>query len=87
VVSLPAEAGWLACGNALAAYPVLPARLSAAGIPMQAGIVPTAAAVANLAAPRAARGEGIDAALAAPLYIRDKVAKTVAERLSEGGRA
>jgi len=25
--------------------------------------------------------------LAAPLYIRDKVAKTVAERLSEGGRA
>ena len=27
------------------------------------------------------------AALAAPLYVRDKVAKTVAERLSEGGRA
>ena len=43
--------------------------------------------LARLAAPRAARGEGIDAALAAPLYIRDKVAKTVAERLSEGGRA
>ena len=35
----------------------------------------------------AARGEGIDPALAAPLYVRDKVAKTVAERLSEGGRA
>ncbi|PKO46047.1 MAG: tRNA (adenosine(37)-N6)-threonylcarbamoyltransferase complex dimerization subunit type 1 TsaB [Betaproteobacteria bacterium HGW-Betaproteobacteria-4] len=86
-VLLPGEPGWLACGNAIAAYPVLAGRLDAAGIPAQAGIVPTAAAVVRLAAPRAGRGEGIDAALAAPLYIRDKVAKTVAERLSEGGRA
>ena len=86
-LALPTDAGWLACGNALAAYPALLARLSAAGIPVQAGIVPMAAGVANLAAPRARRGEGIDAALAVPLYIRDKVAKTVAERLSEGGRA
>lgn len=86
-VVLPAEPGWMACGNAIAAYPTLPARLSAAGIAGQANILPTAAAVVSLAAPRAARGEGIDAALAAPLYIRDKVAKTVAERLSEGGRA
>jgi len=43
--------------------------------------------VARIAAGRAARGEVIDAALAAPLYVRDKVAKTVAERLGEGGRA
>ena len=62
-------------------------RLNAAGIAVQEGILPTAAAVARLAVPRAVRGEGIDAAQAAPLYIRDKVAKTVAERLSEGGRA
>jgi tRNA threonylcarbamoyladenosine biosynthesis protein TsaB len=86
-VLLPAEPGWLACGNAIAAYPLLAERLGAAGIPAQAGIFPTAAAVARMAVPRAASGEGIDAALAAPLYIRDKVAKTVAERLSEGGRA
>ncbi|MGB4063222.1 MAG: tRNA (adenosine(37)-N6)-threonylcarbamoyltransferase complex dimerization subunit type 1 TsaB [Azonexus sp.] len=86
-VSLPTEPGWIACGNAIAAYPVLAERLSAAGIAVQADILPTAATVARLAAPRAARGEGIDAALAVPLYIRDKVAKTVAERLSEGGRA
>ena len=33
---------------------------------------PTAMAVARLAAPRLAAGEGVDAALAAPLYIRDK---------------
>lgn len=86
-VALPAEAGWVACGNAIAAYPVLAERLKVAGIPAQAEILPTAAAAVRLAAPRAARGEGIDAALAAPLYVRDKVAKTVAERLAEGGRA
>ena len=86
-VALPAEPNWLACGNAIAAYPALQERLNAAGIAVLADILPTAAAVARLAAPRAIRGEGIDAALAAPLYVRDKVAKTVAERLSEGGRA
>ncbi len=86
-VPLPAAAGWLICGNAPSAYPELQARIAAAGLPIHPGILPTAAALVRLAAPRAARGEGIDAALAAPLYIRDKVAKTVAERLSEGGRA
>jgi tRNA threonylcarbamoyladenosine biosynthesis protein TsaB len=86
-VPLPTAAGWLICGNAPSAYPELQARIAAAGLPVHPGILPTAAALARLAAPRAARGEGIDAALAAPLYIRDKVAKTVAERLSEGGRA
>lgn len=87
-VPLPTDAGWLACGNAPAAYPELQARLAAAGISVQPGmLLPTASALARLAVPRVKRGEGIDAALAAPLYIRDKVAKTVAERLSEGGRA
>lgn len=86
-VPLPTAAGWLICGNAPSAYPELQVRIAAAGLSVYPGILPTAAALARLAAPRAARGEGIDAALAAPLYIRDKVAKTVAERLSEGGRA
>lgn len=86
-VALPDATGWQACGNAAAAYPVLAQRLAELGLLIDAKILPTAAALARLAAPRAARGEGIDAALAVPLYIRDKVAKTVAERLSEGGRA
>lgn len=86
-VALPAEPGWIACGNAIAAYPALAECLSAAGIATQADILPSASVVARLAAPRVTRGEGIDAALAVPLYIRDKVAKTVAERLSEGGKA
>jgi tRNA threonylcarbamoyladenosine biosynthesis protein TsaB len=41
---------------------------------------PTAAAVARLAAPRLAAGEGVDAALAVPVYLRDKVALTVEEQ-------
>jgi len=86
-VLLPSGSEWLACGNAIAAYPVLQQRLTLAGMAQLPGVLPSAAALARLAAPRAARGAGIDAALAAPLYIRDKVAKTVAERLREGGRA
>lgn len=86
-VDLPSAPGWLACGNAPQAYPLLRERLEEAGIAFMPDILPTAAAVARLGAARTARGEGIDAALAAPLYIRDKVAKTVAERLREGGKA
>lgn len=74
---------WIAAGNALSAYPELAARLAAADFVLLPGILPGAAAVAALAAPRLARGEGIDAALAVPLYVRDKVARTEAERRAE----
>ena len=46
-----------------------------------------AGAVARLAAPRLARGDWVDAAAAAPVYVRNKVALTVSERLAKGGRA
>ena len=36
---------------------------------------------------RLLRGEGLDAADAVPVYVRDKVALTVAERLAQGGKA
>ena len=86
-VALPEGEGWVACGNALTAYPALQECMLTVNPVLRPEIVPVAAAVARIAALRAARGEGIDAALAAPLYIRDKVAKTVAERLREGGKA
>jgi tRNA threonylcarbamoyladenosine biosynthesis protein TsaB len=78
---LPAGGGWHGCGNGFAAYrEALVARLGGA----LAGVVPeahpSALAVARLAAPRLAAGQGVDAALAAPLYVRDKVALTTRER-------
>jgi tRNA threonylcarbamoyladenosine biosynthesis protein TsaB len=70
---LPGE-GWIGCGNGFAAYGSLGFQTV---IP---DIHPTAVAVARLAAPRLNAGEGVDAALALPVYVRDKVAFTVAER-------
>jgi len=43
-------------------------------------VLPHARAVATLGARALARGEGVAAERALPLYIRDKVAQTVAER-------
>jgi tRNA threonylcarbamoyladenosine biosynthesis protein TsaB len=86
-VPLPEGGGWVAAGNALAAYPALHERLAPHVHALLPEILPTAASVAALAAPRLARGEGIDAADAAPVYVRDKVALTVAERLAAGGKA
>lgn len=86
-VRLPASGDWLACGNALAVYPALAERVAAAGFRQDAAVVPTAARVAELAVAEVNGGRAVDPALAAPLYIRDKVARTVAERLAVGGKA
>jgi tRNA threonylcarbamoyladenosine biosynthesis protein TsaB len=84
---LPASGGWLACGNGLAAYPLLRERLSPYVERWLPALMPNAEFVARLAAPRLARGEWVDAADAAPRYVRDKVAQTVVERLAQGGKA
>ena len=84
---LPEGEGWLACGNGLSTYPVLKERLSGYVDNWRPEIMPNAAAIACIAARRFAAGEWIDPADAVPVYVRDKVAKTVAERLAEGGRA
>jgi tRNA threonylcarbamoyladenosine biosynthesis protein TsaB len=78
---MPEGDGWVGCGDGFASYP---SRLPGFAATRQ-DVRPTAAAVACLAAPRFARGEGIDAALVVPRYIRDKVALTTAERLARGG--
>lgn len=80
-VPLPPGEGWVGCGDGFASYP---GRLPAFGRE-RADLRPTAAAVAELAAIRFAAGEGGDAAAAAPIYVRDKVALTTAERLARGG--
>ncbi|MCP4635593.1 MAG: tRNA (adenosine(37)-N6)-threonylcarbamoyltransferase complex dimerization subunit type 1 TsaB [Methyloversatilis sp.] len=80
-------AQWQACGSGFA----LPATQSLHWLPTLAGIdasaAPHARDVARLGARLLDAGQTVDAALAAPLYIRDKVAQTTAERLAAGGRA
>lgn len=72
----PPGDGWVGCGSGFAAFP---AFLQNKMTSVNPEIHPTAMAVARLAAPRLAAGEGVDAAAAAPLYIRDKVALTSQE--------
>jgi len=64
---------WIGAGNGFAVYGNLGLKK------VLPEVHPTAVAVARLAAPRLAAGEGVDAALAAPVYVRDKVAFTKAE--------
>lgn len=80
-----APTGWLVCGNAAAACPEFARRLE--GWAVAPSAVPRAASVARLGALAFASGAGRPADEAAPLYVRDKVALTVSERLAKGGRA
>lgn len=83
---LPEGDGWHGVGDGFVAYgSALRQRMGARLIAEDASLMPTAAAVARLAAPVLLRGEGVPAAQALPLYVRDKVALTTAERLARGG--
>lgn len=85
-LAAPSGAGWLGCGDGFSAHPeLLAAALGGALAGVRADHRPTAAAVARLAAPRLAAGAGVDAALAMPFYVRNKVALTTRERLARGG--
>jgi tRNA threonylcarbamoyladenosine biosynthesis protein TsaB len=72
----PPGDGWVGAGSGFEVYrDVLAEKVSV----IRAEIHPTALAVAQLAAPRFAAGEGLDAADAVPVYLRDKVALTQEE--------
>ncbi len=73
-VHLPEGDGWIGAGSGFAVYGNLGLKK------IFPEIHPTALAVARLAAPRLASGQGVDAALAAPVYLRDKVALTMEEQ-------
>jgi tRNA threonylcarbamoyladenosine biosynthesis protein TsaB len=78
VAPQPAD-GLVACGNGFAAYPdAFAGKDFAAGA--QAGIMPHARELAVLGASALARGEAVPADAAQPLYLRNKVAYTSAER-------
>jgi tRNA threonylcarbamoyladenosine biosynthesis protein TsaB len=83
---LPDAGSWCAVGNAFGAYGAqLSTRLGAQIEVLDAAAVPLAASVGRLAA--ANPSQWLDAALAAPDYVRNRVALTTAERLAQGGKA
>jgi tRNA threonylcarbamoyladenosine biosynthesis protein TsaB len=78
VAPQPAE-GLAACGNGFSAYPdAFAGKDFAAGA--DAAIVPHARDLAAIGAAALAAGQGVPAAQAQPLYLRNKVAYTSAER-------
>ena len=74
-------ADWFGAGSGFAAFnEVLQKRYSGQLTGVDAGAVPQAADIAALGAMQFAQGLGVDAALAQPFYLRDKVALKTAER-------
>jgi tRNA threonylcarbamoyladenosine biosynthesis protein TsaB len=75
------EDGWIGVGSGFGVYgDALAARYGARLAGVDATVVPTAEAMLDLALPRLAAGERGDPADAVPVYLRDRVALTVAER-------
>jgi len=80
-VPLPPGEHWLGCGPGFAACrDALVRRHGARLAAVDPAIFPSAAAIARLAAPRFAAGEGVQAAAALPVYLRDRVARKTSER-------
>jgi len=80
-VYVPDGDGWIGAGNGFAVLgDALRAPIVARLGRIETERMPDAAAMAPLAAQAFARGAGRDAAEAAPIYLRDKVALTVDER-------
>jgi tRNA threonylcarbamoyladenosine biosynthesis protein TsaB len=76
-----AGSGWVGVGSGFAAYAeALQQRYAGQLAAVDGGAYPQAAAMVRLAVPLFEQGLGHDAALAAPLYIRNKVALKTSER-------
>jgi tRNA threonylcarbamoyladenosine biosynthesis protein TsaB len=73
--------GWLGCGSGFRVHAsALARRYDGAIARTDADAVPNASAMLRLATQVFAAGEGVDAAAAVPLYVRDKVALKANER-------
>ena len=85
----PALAGnWVGCGGGFVAHgDALAQRYAGQLTGVHAELFPHAREVAAIGARALAHGEGVDPALAAPLYIRNKVALTVGERAARKAQA
>ncbi|MEO8537198.1 MAG: tRNA (adenosine(37)-N6)-threonylcarbamoyltransferase complex dimerization subunit type 1 TsaB [Betaproteobacteria bacterium] len=74
----PDSSSWNGAGDGFERHPALATRLALGAV--DAAIAPDAAAIAQWAFPHLLAGEGVDAGSAQPLYVRDRVALTTAER-------
>jgi tRNA threonylcarbamoyladenosine biosynthesis protein TsaB len=81
-VSLSEGVAWRGIGRGFAAYPALAALPGLKVDPKDGRALPDARNLARLGALRFGLGEACDAAEISPLYLRDKVALTEAERRS-----
>ncbi len=73
--------GWFGAGSGFAAFgETLQARYAGQLNGMDGDAIPQAAAIAVLGVAQFTQGLGVDAALALPVYLRDKVALKTAER-------
>jgi tRNA threonylcarbamoyladenosine biosynthesis protein TsaB len=79
-VVLPLPCAHRGIGRGFAAYPRLAALPGVTALPAQRRALPNAREFASLGALRLGRGEGREPADLSPLYLRDKVALTEAER-------
>jgi tRNA threonylcarbamoyladenosine biosynthesis protein TsaB len=79
-VVLPAPGAYRGIGRGFGAYPALAALPGLELDPRDTRALPNAREFAQLGALRLQRGEGMDPADLSPLYLRDKVALTEAER-------
>jgi tRNA threonylcarbamoyladenosine biosynthesis protein TsaB len=77
---LPLQSAWLGVGPGFDAYPALRERLAARLSGCDPTLEPSAAVVGSLGLRGLAAGEACDARDAAPIYVRHRVALTVAER-------
>lgn len=77
---MPSATGFAGVGPGFSAYPQLRALGEKHLANIEAEVIPHARAIAQLAAPRFAEGEGLPPEAAEPVYIRDKVALKICER-------
>jgi tRNA threonylcarbamoyladenosine biosynthesis protein TsaB len=85
-VVLPAPGPYRGIGRGFAAHPLLGALPGVSVSPADCQALPNAREFARLGALRLQLGEGVDPADLAPLYLRDKVALTEAERRAQSAQ-
>ncbi len=79
--------GFFACGSGFSLYPALAATGASTFTGVDPALAVDARVMIDLAQRALAAGQAIDPAQVAPLYVRDKVALTIAERRERSARA